>query len=51
MVAGPTRTAWSDMASTSDNRQKFINSLMDLFETHGLDGVDLDWEYPVAGKY
>ncbi|KAL3430011.1 hypothetical protein BDV09DRAFT_202564 [Aspergillus tetrazonus] len=46
---GPTRTAWSDMASTSDNRQKFINSLMDLFETYGLDGVDLDWEYPVAG--
>lgn len=36
------------MASTSDNRKKFINSLMDLFETFGLDGVDLDWEYPVA---
>ncbi|KAL2829474.1 hypothetical protein BDW59DRAFT_178440 [Aspergillus cavernicola] len=45
---GSTRTAWSDMASTLNNRKKFINSLMDLFETFGLDGVDLDWEYPVA---
>ncbi|PGH27225.1 hypothetical protein AJ80_01182 [Polytolypa hystricis UAMH7299] len=45
---GPTRTAWSDMASTKETRGKFINSLMDLFETFDLDGVDLDWEYPVA---
>ncbi|KAJ5375522.1 hypothetical protein N7517_007528 [Penicillium concentricum] len=45
---GPTRTAWSDMASSKETRTKFINSLMDLLETFDLDGVDLDWEYPVA---
>lgn len=39
------------MASTEDNRRKFIKSLMELFETFNLDGVDLDWEYPEAGTY
>jgi chitinase len=39
------------MASSKENRAKFINSLMDLLETFDLDGVDLDWEYPVAGVY
>lgn len=39
------------MAATAANREKFIKSLMDLLETFNLDGVDLDWEYPVAGTY
>jgi GH18 family chitinase len=46
---GPTRTAWSDMASTKENRLLFINSLIWAFLDYNLDGVDLDWEYPVAG--
>lgn len=45
---GPTRTAFSDMVSTAQNRQTFINSVMDFLETHALDGIDFDWEYPGA---
>jgi chitinase len=45
---GPTRSAFSDMASNSGNRQKFINGLVKFMDTFGFDGVDLDWEYPGA---
>ncbi|KAI0159376.1 family 18 glycosyl hydrolase [Pestalotiopsis sp. NC0098] len=45
---GPTRTAFSDMASTADNRKKFITGLINFMEHYGFDGVDLDWEYPQA---
>ena len=45
---GPTQTAFSDMASTSDNRKKFISGLIKFMDTYGFDGVDLDWEYPGA---
>jgi chitinase len=45
---GSTQTAFSDMASSSSSRQKFIKNLMTFMDTYGFDGVDLDWEYPVA---
>lgn len=45
---GATRTAFSDMASSSTNRQTFINGLIKFMDTYGFDGVDLDWEYPAA---
>lgn len=43
-----TRTAFSDMVSSSGNRQAFISSLSQFMQTHHFDGVDLDWEYPAA---
>lgn len=45
---GPTQTAFSEMTSTSGNRQKFISGLIRFMDTYGFDGVDLDWEYPGA---
>ena len=45
---GPTQTAFSEMTSTSGNRQKFISCLIKFMDTYGFDGVDLDWEYPGA---
>ena len=45
---GPTQNAFSEMTSTSGNRQKFINGLIKFMDTYGFDGVDLDWEYPGA---
>jgi chitinase len=47
-IAGATRTAFSDMSSSSTNRQAFIQGLMKFMDTYGFDGVDLDWEYPAA---
>ncbi|KAI0197886.1 hypothetical protein F4808DRAFT_473454 [Astrocystis sublimbata] len=44
----PTATRFSDMASTVPNRRKFVKSLIRYMQKYALDGVDLDWEYPVA---
>jgi GH18 family chitinase len=44
----PTQNYFSNMASTHPNRQKFISSLIDYLEKYGLDGVDINWEYPAA---
>ncbi|EFX05487.1 class 5 chitinase 1 [Grosmannia clavigera kw1407] len=45
---GATQKAFSNMASSSGNREKFINGLVNFMDTFGFDGVDLDWEYPGA---
>ena len=39
-----TRTAFSNMVSSSGNRQTFINALTNFMVTYGFDGVDIDWE-------
>ncbi|MEO0505836.1 MAG: glycoside hydrolase family 18 protein [Bacteroidota bacterium] len=37
---------FSDMASTSENRKKFVESVVAFNKEFKLDGVDIDWEYP-----
>lgn len=37
---------FSDMALTAESRAKFIKSAHDFIEQYGLDGMDMDWEYP-----
>ncbi|MDU8886036.1 glycoside hydrolase family 18 protein [Yeosuana sp. MJ-SS3] len=37
---------FSDMASTADNRQKFVKSSIDFVKKYDLDGINIDWEYP-----
>jgi chitinase len=39
----------SDAASTADRRRAFAASCARFVETHGFDGLDLDWEFPVSG--
>ncbi|KAL2116052.1 hypothetical protein VTJ04DRAFT_10307 [Mycothermus thermophilus] len=45
---GETADYWSKMASTFTNRHTFITSVVQYLIKYGLNGVDLDWEYPVA---
>jgi chitinase len=37
---------FSDAALTEPSRRIFIGSALDLVERNGLDGLDVDWEYP-----
>ncbi|KAG6826893.1 hypothetical protein H0H92_013999 [Tricholoma furcatifolium] len=37
---------YSAAVSTATNRSKFISAIQSAISTNGLDGVDLDWEYP-----
>ena len=45
---GPTATTFSDIAASVPRQRVFIESLISFMATYGFDGVDLDWEYPVA---
>jgi len=47
-VGGWTAGGWifSQMASTAENRHKFIVSLIHFMKYFGFDGLDLDWEFP-----
>ena len=37
---------FSDMAMTAEGRRRFVDSAMAMVRRYGLDGVDVDWEYP-----
>jgi chitinase len=40
---------FSAMAADPDLRGAFVASAISFIDTHGFDGIDLDWEYPVVG--
>lgn len=40
---------FSDVALTPEKRETFARSCIELIINYELDGVDLDWEYPVSG--
>lgn len=45
---GPTASVFSDLVRSEANQKKFFRSLISFMSTYGFDGVDIDWEYPVA---
>ncbi|KAF5853086.1 hypothetical protein GGP41_001661 [Bipolaris sorokiniana] len=47
-VAGKYQQAFSIISNTAANRRKFINNLIKFMQTYGFDGMDMDWEYPIA---
>ena len=48
-IGGWGADGFSQMARTAEGRATFIQSVMDFVDKYKLDGVDLDWEYPVSG--
>jgi chitinase len=40
---------FSDASLTAESRQLFAKSCADFANEHALDGVDIDWEFPVSG--
>jgi chitinase len=48
-VGGWTADGFSDAALTEGSRRVFSASLVGLLREHGVDGIDLDWEYPGQG--
>jgi chitinase len=37
------------LSAGAGSRARFVAGLLELVKTHGLDGVDMDWEYPDRG--
>lgn len=44
----PTQNTFSKLAASTSSQKSFFASLLIFMSTFGFDGVDLDWEYPVA---
>jgi chitinase len=42
-------SAFEALAASAPARTRFVQALGDFVEGHGIDGVDMDWEYPDAG--
>ena len=42
--------AFTALASQAGTRTAFINNLVNFVNQYGLDGVDMDWEYPREGN-
>lgn len=40
---GPTQTVFHDVASSKENRAKFIGNLLSFLRQYAFDGVDFDW--------
>jgi chitinase len=40
---------FSDTALTPESRARFADSGVAFIRQHGFDGIDIDWEFPVAG--
>ncbi|KAK1850239.1 putative class V chitinase [Colletotrichum chrysophilum] len=45
---GAWRTSFSDLAASESAQDEFFESLVTFMSTYNYDGVDIDWEYPVA---
>ena len=50
-VGGWGARGFSGAAATKESRAVFIQSAQEIVEKYGLDGIDLDWEYPVNGAW
>ena len=44
----PTAATFSTLAGSTSAQTAFFTSLIQILQNYGFDGVDIDWEYPVA---
>jgi GH18 family chitinase len=49
-VGGDGITSFSNIMANSSARSTFATNLANFVQTHNLDGVDIDWEYPKAAE-
>lgn len=47
-IGGYRREGFSEMARDKKKRKSFVKSVKHLVDSLGLDGIDLDWEYPTT---
>jgi chitinase len=45
---GPSQQEFHNIAASAQSRKKFINSVRRFLQEYEFDGIDIDWEYPVA---
>lgn len=50
-VGGFDARGFSDAAATPEARKAFARSCKEVCERYGLDGIDLDWEFPVIAGW
>ncbi|PLL44734.1 chitinase, partial [Klebsiella pneumoniae] len=50
-VGGWGARGFSGAAATAGSRAVFIRSAQKIIQQYGLDGIDLDWEFPVNGAW
>ena len=49
-VGGYRRAGFSEMSSSGKLRKAFVKDCKEKIEKYGLDGIDLDWEFPTTDK-
>lgn len=42
----PLESTFKSATSTKAKRKKFVNSIINMMEEYGFDGIDMDWEHP-----
>lgn len=47
-IGGSRREGFSEMTRDKKKRKTFVKSVKRLVDTYGLDGIDLDWEFPTT---
>ncbi|KAL4812079.1 hypothetical protein BDW67DRAFT_194002 [Aspergillus spinulosporus] len=47
----PTKRTFSELAASKTHQDAFFETLLSFMDKYGFDGVDIDWEYPVAEEH